>query len=61
MIAPDDVLPGHALSRYRETARLVDASEEARLVAFRQTVAGFAEGGATEVTSFRFDREESAD
>jgi hypothetical protein len=61
VIAPDDVLPGHALSRYRETARLVDASEEARLVAFRQTVAGFAEGGATEVTSFRFDREASAD
>ena len=61
VIAPDDVLPGHALPRYRETARLVDESDESRLVAFRQTVAGFAEGTATEVTSFRFDRAAPAD
>ncbi|MGW9630528.1 hypothetical protein ACWGST_07465 [Agromyces sp. NPDC055520] len=45
----DDVLPAHLLVRYQETAALIDASEEQRLVEFRETVAEFT-GGSTGAT-----------
>jgi hypothetical protein len=38
-------LPAHALSRYRETAALVDESHEARLAGFRSLVGEFTGGG----------------
>ena len=36
----DEVMPAHQLGGYRETARLVDGSPEARLVAFRAQLEG---------------------
>jgi len=35
-----ETLPAHQMTAYRDTARLVDASEEPRLLAFRKTLAG---------------------
>lgn len=49
-------VPAHELVRYRETAALVDASEEARLVEFRERLAEFtggAEGAMTRWTGTR--------
>ncbi|WP_157000889.1 hypothetical protein [Agromyces laixinhei] len=46
----DEVLPAHGLVRYRETAQLIDASEEERLVAFRRRVAEFTGDGTGEMT-----------
>lgn len=42
----EGVLPAHELSAYRETAALIDESEEARLAAFRSLVAEITGGGA---------------
>lgn len=42
----DELLPAHELSRYRETAALVDASEEARLAGFRALVGEITGGEA---------------
>lgn len=57
----DGGLPAHALHRYQHTAQLADASEEARLVEFRQVVAGFAEGEAAEVSLWRARRSDPGD
>jgi pimeloyl-ACP methyl ester carboxylesterase len=42
--AYDAAVPAHELVRYRETAALIDASEEARLVEFRERLAEFTGG-----------------
>jgi len=42
----DALLPAHELSRYRETAHLVDGSDEERLAAFRALVAEVTGGEA---------------
>ncbi|KRC61502.1 hypothetical protein ASE14_11615 [Agromyces sp. Root81] len=53
----DDVLPAHQLVRYRETAELIDASEEQRLVEFREQLAEFTGGGTGEMTQWVARRE----
>ncbi|KQZ11482.1 hypothetical protein ASD23_05400 [Agromyces sp. Root1464] len=52
-----DAFAAHALVRYQETAALIDASEEQRLVAFRERVAAFTGGGAGEMTRWVATRE----
>lgn len=43
-------LPAHELSRYRQTGALIDASEEQRLVEFREQLATFTGGGTGEMS-----------
>ena len=57
--AYDSALPAHDLARYRETAALVDESEEERLRAFRELV-GFTGGGTGVVTEWKATREVSS-
>ena len=57
--AYDSALPAHDLARYRETAALVDESEEERLRAFRELV-GFTGGGTGVVTEWKATREISS-
>ncbi|MCD2440906.1 alpha/beta hydrolase [Agromyces sp. SYSU K20354] len=52
----DSALPAHELARYRETAALVDESEEARLVAFVELI-GFTGGGPGEVSEWTARRD----
>ena len=52
-------LPAHDLARYRETAALVDESEEQRLRAFRELV-GFTGGGTGVVTEWKATRDVSS-
>ncbi|MET1020098.1 MAG: hypothetical protein ABWX62_08955 [Microterricola sp.] len=56
---PDAAAPlfaAHDLDRYRETARLIDASEEARLVQFERIVRDFAGSAAGTETLWRSER-----
>lgn len=53
------VLPAHELGRYRQTAALVDASEEERLAAFRALVEEVAGGGAGLRSDWLAEREVS--
>lgn len=53
----DDAVPAHQLERYQETAVLIDASDEARLAAFREQVAEFTGGRAGEMTRWVASRE----
>ncbi|ANP74712.1 hypothetical protein [Cryobacterium arcticum] len=39
-VPADETLPAHQMTAYQDTARLVDESEEPRLLAFRKTLAG---------------------
>jgi len=55
----DTALPAHELMRYRETAALVDESEEQRLTAFRELV-GFTGGGSGVVTEWKATRDVSS-
>jgi hypothetical protein len=55
--AYDEALPAHSLTRYRETADLVDRSEAEQLAAFRATVTDFTGGAAGERTRWRASRE----
>ncbi|GAA1761898.1 alpha/beta hydrolase [Agromyces humatus] len=55
----DSALPAHELWRYRETAALVDESEEARLIAFRELV-GFTGGGPGELSEWTATRDVSS-
>lgn len=55
----DEAVPAHQLSRYRETAALIDDSEEQRLVAFRERIAAFTGGSAGEMTRWVATREVS--
>ena len=57
--AYDSALPAHDLARYRETAALVDESEEERLRAFRELV-GFTGGGTGVVTEWKATRDVSS-
>jgi hypothetical protein len=57
-IAYDAMVPAHELVRYRETAALVDASEEARLATFSTLVADFTDGGEAETSLWIARREE---
>jgi hypothetical protein len=50
------LMPAHALSRYRETAVLVDAAETPEVVAFGDLVRDFTAGDAGERTEWRADR-----
>lgn len=56
----DAVFPAHELARYRETAELVDESDEARLVAFRDLVARVTDGGPGERSDWLATREVSS-
>jgi pimeloyl-ACP methyl ester carboxylesterase len=53
----DEAVPAHLLVRYQETAALMDASEEPRLVAMREEVAAFTGGGTGEMTRWVATRE----
>ncbi|MEF3403126.1 hypothetical protein [Agromyces sp. CCNWLW203] len=53
----DEAVPAHLLVRYQETAALVDASDEPRLVEMRERVAAFTGGGMGEVTRWVARRE----
>ncbi|MFB9308118.1 hypothetical protein BJY17_002414 [Agromyces hippuratus] len=53
----DAAVPAHALFRYRETAALIDASDEERLVAFRQQIGEFTGGGPGEMSRWIATRE----
>ena len=53
----DEAVPAHLLVRYQETAALVDASEEPRLVAIREHVAAFTGGGTGEMSRWVATRE----
>ena len=55
----ESALPAHELARYRETAALVDESDEQRLRAFRELV-GFTGGGTGVVTEWKAIREVSS-
>jgi len=55
----ETALPAHELVRYRETAALVDDSEEDRLLAFRELV-GFTGGGTGVVTEWKAIRDVSS-
>lgn len=56
----DAVFPAHELVRYRETAELVDESDEARLVAFRDLVARITEGQPGDRSDWLATREVSS-
>jgi len=51
----DDPLPGHNLSRYIETGKIIDQSTDPRLVALRSRLSTSTQG-ATEVTLWRAER-----
>ncbi|MBM7832503.1 hypothetical protein JOE59_003208 [Agromyces cerinus] len=53
----DAAVPAHELFRYRQTAALIDASEEERLVAFREQVARFTGDGSGEMSRWVATRE----
>jgi hypothetical protein len=53
----DDAVPAHLLVRYQETAALIDASEEERLVELREQVVTFTGGGTGEMTRWVATRE----
>ncbi|SIO01358.1 hypothetical protein [Agromyces cerinus] len=53
----DAAVPAHELFRYRETAALVDGSEEERLVAFREQLVDFTGGGPGEMSRWIATRE----
>lgn len=53
----DEAVPAHLLVRYQETAALMDASDEPRLVAMREEVAAFTGGGTGEMTRWVATRE----
>ena len=55
----DSALPAHELARYRETAALIDESEERRLAAFQELV-GFTGGGSGVVTEWKATRDVSS-
>ncbi|GAA1058953.1 hypothetical protein [Agromyces bracchium] len=55
--APGDSVPAHAIERYRETARLIDRDDDARLVEFRELVTDFTGGSApADVSYWRSER-----
>jgi hypothetical protein len=54
------LLPAHELARYRETAALVDESEEERLVAFQSLVGEITGGGQAEQTDWVATRDLSS-
>lgn len=54
-----DAFAAHALVRYQETAALIDASEERRLVTFREQVAAFTGGGTGEMSRWAATRDVS--
>jgi hypothetical protein len=53
---PEGMLPAHDLARYRETAALVDGSEEERLRSFARTVADFTGDAPGTSTMWRAER-----
>ncbi len=50
--AGESVVPAHQLSNYRETATMVDLSDERRLVAMRDTLSDFSKGATVARTTF---------
>jgi len=56
----ETLLPAHELARYRETAALVDESEEERLVAFQSLVGEVTGGGRGEQSDWVATRDLSS-
>lgn len=55
----DTAVPAHELGRYQQTGMLIDASEEPRLVAFREQLAEFTRDGDGEMSRWIGTREVS--
>jgi hypothetical protein len=60
-IPMDEPLPAHQLAAYRETARLMEGSDDARLVDALRHIDSFGEGAiSVEATAYRFERIQTA-